>query len=315
MKDLLLNLLSAEDTSEFVVKELQKYTESINIDALGNIKASFGGKAKVLVDAHLDKVGLIVTAIEGDFVRAEQVGGIDPHVLPSTKFIIHASEGKTPAVGISTAPHLKKGDEKKLKLEELCFCTDTNRVSVGDRISFATHPELFGDGQIISPALDDLAGVAIILYVLTKMKNLDGLEVIFSMGEELGLRGASAQSFKSEAEIAIAIDASFGNAPGVPERKCGKIGGGVMIGVSPSLNAELSDNLISLAKANKISHQLEVMAGMTGTNSDVLDLPARKTALLSVPIRNMHTQSETMLIKDAEATAELLAEFLKTSLS
>ena len=314
MKDLLLNLLSASDTSEFVVKELQKYTKSINIDHLGNIKASFGGKAKVLLDAHLDKVGLIVTAVEGDFVRVAQVGGIDPHVLPSTRFVIHTAEGNVPAVGISTAPHLKKDEDKKLKIEELYLCADTSKVSVGDRISYAAQAELFGDGQIVSPALDDLAGIAVILFVLSKIENPAGLEVVFSTGEELGLRSASAQSFNSDAEIAVAIDASFGNAPGVSERKCGKVGGGVMIGVSPSLSAELSDSLKALAKANNIAYQLEVMGGMTGTNSDVLDLPARKTALLSVPIRNMHTPSETMLIKDAEATAELLAAFVESVL-
>jgi Cellulase M and related proteins len=314
MKDLLLNLLSAKDTAKFVVEELKKYTQSINFDALGNIKASFGGNAKVLLDAHLDKVGLIVTAVEGDFVRVAQVGGIDPHVLPSTKFVIHTSEGNVPAVGISIAPHLKKDEDRKLKIEEFYLCADTSKVAVGNRISYAAKPELFGDGQIVSPALDDLAGVAIILFVLSKIENSTGLEVVFSMGEELGLRGASAQSFKSDAGIAVAIDASFGNAPGVPERKFGKVGSGVMIGVSPSLNAELSDSLKGLAKSNKIAYQLEVMAGMTGTNSDVLDLPARKTALLSVPIRNMHTPSETMMIKDAEAAAELLAAFVESVL-
>ena len=310
MRDLLLRLLSVDDISKLLVEELSKYTNSINIDHVENIKATFGGSAKVLLDAHLDQVGLMVTAIEGDFVRAAPMGGVDPNVLPGTAFVVHTKTGKTPAVGISATLHLKEKEDEKLKLEEMYFCTDVSKVHVGDRISFAAKPECFGGGHIVSTALDDRIGIAIILYVLSKMERREGLEVVFSTGEELGLRGGAAQSFKSDAEIALAVDVSFGDALGIAAHKCGKLGFGVMIGVSPSLSEELSDSLTELAIANKIPYQLEVMGGLSGTNSDVLDLPARKTALLSVPVRNMHTPGETMMIADAKSAAELLVEFL-----
>ena len=114
-------------------------------------------------------------------------------------------------------------------------------------------------------------------------------------------------------DIASAVDVSFAYAIGEDERKCGKLGHGAMIGISPSLSREISENLINTAKKNNIPFQIEVMEGLTSTNADRYSVSRGgvKTCTVSIPLRNMHTPVEVIDLKDIELTAELLADFIK----
>ena len=130
--------------------------------------------------------------------------------------------------------------------------------------------------------------------------------------EELGTRGARTSAFACDASEAIALDVSFGDAPDVSPLKCGKLGSGVMVGVSPILNRKISNKLISLAEENNIPHQKEVMGGATGTDADVISITKSgyPCGLLSVPLRNMHTPCEVVDIKDAESIVDLLEKYI-----
>lgn len=137
--------------------------------------------------------------------------------------------------------------------------------------------------------------------------------MIFSSQEELGERGAAIGAFEINPDIAIAVDVSFAFAKGENEQKCGYLGKGPMIGISPSLSKEISHKFIDTAKNSKIPYQLEVMNGLTSTNADrySVNREGAESCTVSIPLRNMHTPVEVIDISDVEFTGKLLAEFIK----
>lgn len=189
-------------------------------------------------------------------------------------------------------------------------------VSLGDFVSFCGEfQSLLGD-RATGLALDDRSGIAAILYTLELLKDCKpncNITVLFSSQEELGERGAKISSFEINPDIAIAVDVSFGYTIGDKEHLCGKLGGGAMIGISPSLSREVSNALINTAKVNNIPYQLEVMNGLTSTNADVFAVNrcGAKACTVSVPLKYMHTPVEVISIEDVKSTGLLLAEYLK----
>ncbi len=126
------------------------------------------------------------------------------------------------------------------------------------------------------------------------------------------MRGATTAAFDINADEAIAVDVSFGDGIGISETECGKLTGGAMIGVSPVLCRDLSDRLINLARHNGIKYQLEAMGGKTGTNADVISVSRGgvKTCTLSIPLRNMHTEAETLSLQDLNSVCDLLEKYI-----
>ena len=138
------------------------------------------------------------------------------------------------------------------------------------------------------------------------------LVLCLSEQEELGTRGAKSATFSIFPDEAVAIDVSFGDAPDVAPTKCGKLGGGAMIGISPILNRKISDKLSDIAKENDIPYQFEVMGGTTGTDADVITITKSGVpcGLLSIPLRNMHTPAEVVDTKDIASVCDILEKYL-----
>ena len=125
--------------------------------------------------------------------------------------------------------------------------------------------------------------------------------------------GAATSSFAVAPDMALAVDVSFADGFGVPAWKCGRMGAGPMIGTAPALNRAMTARLRELAVREGIPFQLEVMGGRTGTDAEGIAAagPGVATALVSIPLRNMHTPVETICLDDVEHTARLLAAFGK----
>ena len=154
------------------------------------------------------------------------------------------------------------------------------------------------------------------MYALELLKNkkLDcGLSVLFSSQEELGLRGATIGSYLLKPDIAVSVDVSFGYTSDAPEHKCGKMGEGPMIGIAPTLDREIGNELMITATENSIAYQLEVMGEETSTNADAIGMMRGgiKTGLVSIPIRYMHTPIETVVLSDIENVGCLLAKYVE----
>lgn len=292
----------------------------------GNIIGTFGkresGKPHVLLDAHFDQVGLIVTYIdENGFLKVGNLGGLDLRLFPAQTVTVHGTSD-IPGVVCAMPPHLLAGDADVADITDILIDTGYSKeelekiVSLGDMISFdAPFEELCGD-RICSPALDDRCGIAAILYALSQLdaETLPcSVSVLFSAQEELGERGAKIAAYTIQPDIALAVDVSFGRANEEAPEKCGSLGGGAMIGISPSLSAEVSRDLKNIAETEQIPWQPEVMAGTTGTNADQFSVTRGgvKACTVSIPLRYMHTPAEVIALSDVTATGDLLAAYLR----
>jgi len=297
--------------------------DAVTVDRLGNVIGERPGAGPhILLDAHLDQIGMAVTGYEdGGFLRVARCGSMDLRVLAAQEVTIHGREeiyGVIPA----TAPHLSKGDSKAPDWPELCIDTGLAKaelealVPLGSRMTLrAPGAKLLGN-RFCSPALDNRCGVAAVLRCLELLAGEEccRLTVLFSSQEETGGSGAKTAGFTCAADGAIVIDVSFARAPGVPGHDAqGKLGGGAMIGWSPVLDYAMSEELLRLAKEQGIAHQAEVMGGRTSTNADGIQAAGRgiPCALVSIPLRNMHTAVEVVDMNDIEAAARLLAAYVR----
>lgn len=312
-----------EQTLSEAEKLLSAYA-NVYRDSLGSVIGSMGeGKTHIMLDAHLDRIGLIVTAIDDSgFLRVDKCGGCDARVLSAATVTVW---GKKPIFGVitSTPPHLSKGEDssKAPSFDEIYVDTGMDGqslkkiVSVGDRITIDAPVVSLTDNIITGSALDDRIGVAALLRVadiLNEQKPAVKVTFIFSAQEETTEAGAKTGAFAISPDEAIAVDVSFGNAPGISDSQCGKLGEGGMICISPSLSNDITNSLMSIADKKGIKHQTEVCPSSTGTNADVISVSKSgiKTGLVSIPLRNMHTQAELADINDVESVAQIIASYI-----
>jgi endoglucanase len=322
LKEIVPNCEASLDCHGSVVGLIKRVNDAGNTAAGGH--ADTGPVLTILLDAHIDQVGLIVTHIDDKgFIRAEPCGGIDRRALAAQAVTIHA---KSPLKGVicTLPPHVDK-DEKVKKADEIRIDAGLSKKRADELISLGDVVTI--DGELVSmlgkvasgPALDDRAGVVAILYALHLLKIVDvkyNIAVSFSVQEELGCRGAGVVVYNTEPDLAIVVDVSYGTTPGCSSvaHKCGELGKGPMIGYAPALSREMFEGMKKIAAENEISYQLEIMNGDTGgTNADSVTTVKGgvRTSLLSIPLRYMHTPVETADLSDIEATGKLIARFVE----
>lgn len=314
-----------ESQAAAVAKELLRtYTDDITTDALGSVIGRIGNSGpRIMLEAHLDQIGLIVTAVDEKtgFVRFDRCGGSDIRVMAAERVTIHGTKD-IPAVIVSTPPHLlDKADENKaLPFDKLTADTGLSPeeavqcVHPGDRITVNPRFETLRNDRVCASFSDDRGGVLAVLRALDILKDKDhGCQIVavFASQEETGGSGAKTAAFGVQAEEAIAVDVSFAKAPDV-SGVYADLGKGTMICFAPGLSKDMSNTLVSLAKENDIAYQVEVAGRSTGTDADDIAVSrcGVRTALLSLPQRNMHTAVEMIDMKDIEATAQLMAAYV-----
>ena len=316
-------ITGAEDDAAAVAARLLSQYMPVHRDTLGSVIGETDGEGSgVLLDAHLDQIGLFVTSVTDEgFVKVSKCGGADVRTMACHEVCVLGSE-PTYGVVVSTPPHLRKGEDAAPKWEDVAIDVGLSaeqaraRIKPGDRVQLLGKPREMLNGRISAAALDDRAGIASILRALEilKEKNVHKkMTVVFSVQEETSGGGADAAAFQSDDETAIAIDVSFAAAPGISPVESKPMGAGTLIGVAPSLTRTVSDRLEQLAKDHAISYGIEPMSSSTGTNAEgyAFSKCGKKTGLLSIPIRNMHTSVEVCDLEDVEATAQLLALFVE----
>ena len=313
------------DATQVAKKWLSEYTDDIRVDALGNvcgfISAAIQPAPTVMLEAHIDEIGFVVTRIDdGGFVHVSACGGIDNRTLTATEVVI-MSEPPLNGVFCSTPPHLKKGEESLPELSERGIDVGmtkeeaVSRISVGTRVVFRPRFDTLLGNRVCSKALDNRAGVAAILGALEIVKGNPlpvNLVVAFCVQEEVGCRGSMTTAFEVQPNAALIVDVSFATTPYSHHSGLGKLGNGPLIGYSPFLNKQLGRNLVSLADKYKIAVQHEVMGSRTGTDADTIGVSGRGVpcALLSIPLRYMHSPVEVVDTTDVEAVSQLMAAFI-----
>jgi len=316
---------SGDEAAQHIARLLEPFGQ-VSQNPLGSVICRVWeakpGQPHLLLDAHLDEVGMIVTHIEDSgFLRVSPCGGVDMRALPACPVVVHGKNGKVTGVVCSTPPHLEQGKEKKFaKVEELYidigYTKDQaeNLISLGDRVSVHGPSRVLLGDRVSGKALDNRAGCVSLLYALELLRDVEprcGLSVIFSTLEEIGGQGAKTAAHKLEPTHAVVVDVSFAHTPDSNRQKCGLMGKGPMIGTAPILSGEIARRLIQTARARGIPYQREIMAGGTGTNADHIAATRAGvlTGLASIPLKYMHTPVEAVALSDIEETGKLLAGF------
>ena len=321
-----LNAASGREAgvTDFLKNKLKEYGD-VTVDTMGNVMCSVGRDSDrhILIEAHIDEIGLVVTHIDSKgFLKVSNVGGVDRRMLAAQEVTVL---GKQPVFGIITSmpPHLSKGEDKKFTpVDEIAVDIGmkaeqaAEAVSIGDRIVFNGKFCELKNGFVSGKAFDDRAGAAVLITVLQMLKGEDlpyRVTALFSTQEEVGTRGAKAAAYGAGATEAIAVDVSFAHTPDSDKEKCGVLGGGPMIGFSPVLSLSVTERLISTAESESIPYQREIMGGATSTDADVIAVTKAGVpcALLSVPLRYMHTAAETLCVGDVKNTAKLMAAYIR----
>ncbi len=310
-----------EENIALLLKEKLLPYGDVSIDSMNNVCCTFGEGYHFLLDAHIDEIGMIVTDITDDgFIKMSACGGIDTRFLPAMEVSIWGTK-EIKGIISTLPPHLQTAnDEKKSpKLSDLSIDTGMkkqeleNFVSLGDRITFKRNFTPLLNGLVSSSCLDDRAGVAAILLSLEELKKLPcKITVMFSSQEEVGTRGAKTGAWSKNCDEAIVVDVSFALTPGCDKSDCGEISKGAMIGFSPTIDADISKQLVNIAKMKAIPYQCEIMSGRTGTNADVIAVCEKgiKTALISIPEKYMHQRVEVVDIEDVENVSKLICAYI-----
>jgi putative aminopeptidase FrvX len=304
-------------------------------DALGNLILYQRGAAeppgRVMLAAHIDEIALVVTKIEQGFLHVGSIGGIGPRSVIGQEVTVYPSGPGSQAylAGISgyvgSRPiHLLSADERNeviplrnlrvdLGLPPTFF--ENGIVRVGDRVVVrGPQTELLG-GRLATKALDNRAGVAVMLgalgYVLS-MQHIWDVYAVATTQEEIGLRGATAAAFGVDPDLAIALDVTFGDTPGVNSGETFPMDHGPTIGLGPNLHPGVVKQLEAVADDLEIPYSIEPMPGSSGTDAWAIQVSRAgiPTGVLSVPVRYMHSPVETVVLSDLDRTARLLAAFI-----
>ena len=330
IKQLIFDLCSAGGVSgseEAALAAAEEYLENIaeiSTDSNGNLYAVLGdmnADKTILLDAHIDRIGLIVTDInDKGFVKVDKCGGIDPMVLQDAVLV---SEKGYKGTVCCLPPHLTNGSEDKVTpigktWVDFGMPHDSlkEKINLGEKLTFCYEPKMLLGDKMTSPALDNRSGAAALInaaYMLKERECPYKVVILLSSQEETFGTGAKTGAYKLEADEAICVDVSFANQPDISGRYSSiELKKGAMIGISPTLDKAMTNKLISIAKDKNIPYQLEPLSGSTGTNADHISVSKSgvRTALISVPQRYMHTQAEVVSISDVESVSDLICEYI-----
>lgn len=316
-----------------VVKEM---TDEAYMDSVGNVFAIKKGQtegSKVAITAHMDEVGFIIKKIEKNgLLRFEKLGGHDDRILLAQKVKVKTKGDLVNGViGTMSAHFTKFDDPKKVRNHRQLYidvgAADQEEVKqmgirIGSTVSWATELDYLGDKtstRVVGKGLDDRAGCAVILQTLSELK--DGhfpgqVTAVFTVQEEVGLRGAQMAANHIEADVAIAIDTTaVSDTPEETMDQTLALGDGVGIKVmdfSLIAHPKVKDFLIDLAEEKEIPFQEEVFTGI-GTDGGALSLANKgiPTGVLSIPSRNAHSPVEVIDLEDLNATKNMLKAFIQ----
>ena len=296
-------------------------------DSVGNhvfVKRSEKENApKILVDAHFDEIGMIVTEIlDGGFLRFTRMGGIDVSILQAADVIIYGKE-KIRGVIASTPPHLRSSDNKKLpKMEELLIDTGYSKekleeiVSVGTPVGFPPIYSELLDSNIAGKSFDDKACAAIALAAVSRVprEELAGdVYVVLSSYEETSrLGGISPITLSISPDYAMVIDVNLGRVKDTPTYETVEMGKGISISFSAATDKKLTRATRQLLIDKEIPHSVVAAPSSTGTNAASVNLVGTGVPVVDIglPLKNMHTYNEVISMNDALALRRLVEEFI-----
>jgi len=309
-----------------------KFADEVEGDLVGSstarVKGSGSGRTLAVV-GHIDEIGLIISHIdEKGFLRFQQVGGWDPVVLIGQRVEITGREGKQVSGVIARKPiHLMETEErgKSAKIKDLHVDIGAKDgddaktfVRVGDVGVIAVEPLELPNGRLASRAMDNRVGCFVALEAARLVSEAGGaafdVVAVAAGQEETTFGGSTTVAHRLRPDVAIAVDVTFAtDQPGVEtgELTDSPLGSGPSITRGTNLHPVVCDGLVDIAEAKGIEHTLAAEGRTTSTDADAINLSRDgiPTALVSVPLRYMHSPVEVVQISDIHAAAKLIAEY------
>lgn len=324
-----LNGVSGDEdrVREYLIKKAAPYADSMRTDATGNLIVFKKGKkstgTKLLIAAHMDEVGLIVTRITEDgFLKFDFVGGVDRRVAIGKPVVL--GENNVPGIIGLKAIHLVKRDEMKKTPKTDALYIDIGAknkeealalVQPGTYGSFVGEPEEFGNGLLKAKAIDDRVGCAIMLSLLRQELPMD-VTFAFTAQEEVGTRGAFGAAFSVTPEIALVLETTTAaDLPDVEDhRKVCAPGAGPVISYMDGAaiyDRALFEKLRDLAEGNKIPWQTkEYIAGGNDARTIQRTKSGVRVAAMSAAVRYLHAPASVGSMADFENMERLTMLFL-----
>jgi putative aminopeptidase FrvX len=320
---------SEKEIRKLVLAELKGLADDISIDNMGNVIALKKGKSaakKSMAAAHMDEIGFIVTHIDDKgFVRFNPVGGFDPKTLTSQRVIIHGRKDIMGVMG-SKPVHIMSPDEKHKAVKITDFFIDTGMgkkdvdkiVAVGDFVT--RHSPLIELGDCVNvKSLDNRASVFVLIETLRELKKAKrkpayDFYAVFTVQEEVGLRGAQASALQIQPDFGFGLDTTIAyDVPGSsPHERCTALGEGAAIKLMDSsviCDYRMIEFMKAAATRHKIKWQPEILAG-GGTDTGSLQRMVAGGSIVgavSIPTRHIHQTIESCHKDDLAECIRLLA--------
>lgn len=308
------------------------YVDKVYKDVHGNQFAvrNPDAKLRVMLAGHVDEIALMINHIDGDgFLGFLPIGGIDPSVLDGQRVCIHADKERVIGVIGRRAIHLTDLADrgKPMKMHQMWIDIGAKNkkdaeksVSIGDPATIDVGLTELKNGRIVARALDDRIGAFVILEtmrIIAKRKVNCAVYCVTTVQEEIGLRGATTSAYACDPHVGVAVDVAHAtDHPDCDTRRYGhfKLDEGPILFRGPNINPVLAKQLIDVAKKKRIPYQIEGAPRGTGTDANAMQLTRGgvATALVGVPNRYMHSPVEMVALKDAERSAQLLADWICT---
>jgi endoglucanase len=303
--------------------------DELSVSALGSLHGLKRGSGEaprlsVLVSTHMDAIGMIVTAIEGEFVHFTNIGGLDPRVLPGQQVIVHGRQDLPAVIAMPTAsllPGSLAAAEKTVPIENLLIDTGLSAsalartVRVGDLVSFAQPPVDLPGELLAGHSLDNRASVAVLTHALEILQGrLHPWDVwaVASTQEEVTLAGARTSAYQINPSLAVIVDVTFAASPGSPAHRTFPLAKGPTLGWGANIHPALFEQFKALAEQLEIPAALEVLPGHSGTDAYAIQVVRAgiPSIVIGIPLRYMHTPVEIISLKDIRRAGRLIAEFI-----
>jgi putative aminopeptidase FrvX len=306
-----------EQIRDVIRGEVEPLVDQVSVDALGNLvalrKGASGGK-KVMLAAHMDEIGLIISYVDRKgFLRFQPIGGVEVMTLMGGR--VQFADGKIGVIAPEKRPEFKKEPElAKLYIDIGATSQDEAKGCLGEAVSFVRPFADLGK-RIVAKAIDDRIGCAVLIEVLRRLKDSPhDVSCVFSVQEEVGLRGARTSAYGLNPDIGIAVDITLAADTPEAEKLAMKLGGGPCIKVMDSgmlSHPGVKSLLIDTAESRAIPYQLEVLdRGTTDAAAIQLARSGVAAGCVSIACRYYHTPSEMVDIDDVENTVKLLLSVL-----
>lgn len=275
----------------------------------------------IILDAHLDQIGMMVSGIRDDgLVSFVSLGGLDRRTLHASRVTIHA-DCDVEGIITSEEPYVGHGT-KGIEISKLYIYTDLTKdelidkgVKVGVPASLYAEQIEFENGNVANRSLDDRISIAVIAATMEKLtdkKLACDVYIVCSSQEESYGRGATTAANIINADSTVVIDVDYGNTPDVDKKICGILGKGPTIALSVETDRRLTKKLISLTDEKELPAKVVLNPTSTGTNANhyVNSETGIPTVAVGIPQRNMHTPLEVINTKDVEYAATLISKYI-----